>query len=412
MTPEPHGRSLARGLLTLLGLIAGGGAGLVIAGWPAVAEAVTAVCRPLGRLWLAALQMTVLPLVVAVLVTGVADVADIAHTGRIARKTLAWIAGLSLSAATMAVVLARVALQSLPRPPDLVALMTASADADAATPRAQDWLAVMPDNIVAAAAGGAIAPLVLFTLAFALALAKLEPSRRAPVIDLARSVASAMGVVISWILAIAPIGVCALALPLTAAGGGRAIGQLGGYVAVLVVVYAAVTAAVYVLAWSSGCGLRRFVVAALPAQGVAAGTQSSLASLPAMLRAAGAIGCPPTVAGLVLPLAVSLFRITSPAQYLVVAEFIAWSHGSELGWQALAALVPLAVVISLGSVGLPGQASFMGTTLPVVQAAGLPLEPLGLLLAVDVIPDVAATVGNVTADLALTARVAHHDCSP
>ena len=69
-------------------------------------------------------------------------------------------------------------------------------------------------------------------------------------------------------------------------------------------------------------------------------------------------------------------------------------------------LVPLAVVISLGSVGLPGQASFMGTTLPLVQAAGLPVEPLGLLMAVDVIPDVAATVGNVTAYLTLTASVA------
>jgi len=68
--------------------------------------------------------------------------------------------------------------------------------------------------------------------------------------------------------------------------------------------------------------------------------------------------------------------------------------------------IPLAVVISFGSVGLPGQASFMGTTLPVVQAAGLPVEPLGLLLAIDVIPDVAATVGNVTGDLALATRVA------
>ena len=125
-----------------------------------------------------------------------------------------------------------------------------------------------------------------------------------------------------------------------------------------------------------------------------------------MLQSAAAFGCPPGITGLVLPLAVSLFRITSPAQYLVVTEFIAWTQGIELGWETLAALVPLAVVISLGGVGLPGQASFMGTNLPIVQAAGLPLEPLGMLLAVDVIPDVAATVGNVTADLALAGHVA------
>ena len=68
--------------------------------------------------------------------------------------------------------------------------------------------------------------------------------------------------------------------------------------------------------------------------------------------------------------------------------------------------VGLAVVISIGSVALPGQAIFMGTNLPVVQAAGLPIEPLGLLVAVDMIPDIFATLGNVTADLTVTSKVA------
>ena len=70
--------------------------------------------------------------------------------------------------------------------------------------------------------------------------------------------------------------------------------------------------------------------------------------------------------------------------------------------------VALAVVISLGSVGLPGQVSFMATVMPVSQSLGLPLEPLGLLLAVDTIPDVFATTGNVTGDLTATTIVARH----
>jgi proton glutamate symport protein len=396
---------MSRGFLTLLGLVAGAGTGLALAIGPAAAAATaTAICRPVGRLWLSALQMTVLPLVVSVLVVGVAEVADVAHMGRIARRALAWIAGLSLAAALVTVPLARAAFRSFPRSPDLAGVL-AQAAPPAAAP-ADGWLAILPDNVVAAAAGGAIAPVVVFTLLFGLALAQLEAARRAPVIELARSVENAMTILIGWILAAAPIGVFALALPLTAAGGGRAIGELGGYVAVLVGVYAVVTAATYVVVWTAGVGLGRFAAGALPAQSVAAGTQSSLASLPAMLRAAGELGCPPAVGGLVLPLAVSLFRITSPVQYLVVTEFIAWTQGVELGWDTLVMLIPLAVVISFGSVGLPGQASFMGTTLPVVQAAGLPVEPLGLLLAIDVIPDVAATVGNVTGDLALAARVA------
>jgi len=112
------------------------------------------------------------------------------------------------------------------------------------------------------------------------------------------------------------------------------------------------------------------------------------------------------VSGIVLPLAVSLFRITSPAQYLTMASFIAWAEGTVLEPTALAVAIPLAVVISLGAVSLPGQASLLSTSLPLVQSLGLPVEPLGLLLAVDFVPDIAATACNVTADLAVADRVA------
>lgn len=395
-----------RGFLTLLGLAAGGGAGLALAAGPqAVAEMAIEVCRPIGAVWLAALRMTVLPLVVSVLVTGVAEVADVASTGRLARRALAWIVFLSAAAALVAAVLARAAFPSLPRSAQVAAAFAAAAGSPA-DGGDWSWTSLVPDNVVAAAASGAVAPLVLFTLLFALALARLDAARRRPVIDVARGVAAAMTTLIGWILAAAPVGVFALALPLTATTGGRALGGLGGYVAVIIGVYLVITASMYAIACTGPGSLRRFSSAALPAQGVAAGTQSSLASLPAMLQAAGAAGCPPAIGGLVLPLAVSLFRVTSPAQYLVVAEFIAWTQGVQLGWERLLVLVPLAVVIAMGNVGLPGQASFMATNLPVVHAAGLPVEPLGLLLAVDVIPDVAATVGNVTADLAVTSRLA------
>ena len=106
-----------RGLLTLFGLLLGGAAGLWVgAGPPATAGFVVGICRPLGMLWLSALRMTVLPLVVSVLVTGVMEVADVAHTGRLARRALAWIAGLSAAAAILAALLARAAFSLLPRP--------------------------------------------------------------------------------------------------------------------------------------------------------------------------------------------------------------------------------------------------------------------------------------------------------
>jgi Na+/H+-dicarboxylate symporter len=173
-------------------------------------------------------------------------------------------------------------------------------------------------------------------------------------------------------------------------------------------VYLSIIALLYVAARvGAGEPVRRFAAGILPAQAIAASTQSSLASLPAMLDCAQSrLGYGREVTGLVLPMAVTLFRVTSPAQYVAVASFVAWAYGLELSALQLAMGAALAVVISLGSVGLPGQVSFMATNLPVVQAMGLPADPLGLLLAVDTIPDAVATTGNVTGDLTATAIVA------
>jgi Na+/H+-dicarboxylate symporter len=186
------------------------------------------------------------------------------------------------------------------------------------------------------------------------------------------------------------------------------IGAFGWYIAILCTMYLCATALMYPIAVIAGRErLRRFAAAIVPAQAVAASTQSSLASLPAMIESSRErLGHPLSVTSLVLPMAVSLFRITSPIQYMGVACFIAWAYGVDLSAAQLAAGAALAVVISMGSVGLPGQVSFMATNMPVTQAMGLPVEPLGLLLALDTIPDVFATLGNVTGDLTATTVVA------
>jgi Na+/H+-dicarboxylate symporter len=393
------------------GLVAGAAAGLGLARFaPDWIATVDMVAKPLGTLWLNALQMTVVPFVLSLIIVGVAQAADVAAGGRIARRTVMWIVLLASASSAFTALVAPALFAACPRSGDLVAaIQPADAVASAPPPAAgfDRITALVPVNVVAAAAQGAIAPLVVFALCFAFALTRLPPSRREPVITLAHGVADAMVVIVDWVLLAGPLGVFALILPVAARAGAGVLGALGIYVAVLIAVYLLITAAVYAVAClGGGESLRRFAAAVLPAQAVAAGTQSSLASMPAMMKATATLGYPARVGGLVLPLAVSLFRITSPAQYLTVASFIGWAHGTPPDPWSLALAAVLAVVISLGSVGLPGQASFMGTTLPVVQAAGMPIEPLGLLLAVDLIPDVFATVGNVTGDLAVASRVA------
>jgi len=161
-----------------------------------------------------------------------------------------------------------------------------------------------------------------------------------------------------------------------------------------------------------GVALADFARAAAPAQGVGFGTQSSLATLPVMLDAATQrLAVPTRIAGVVLPLAVSLFRVTSPANTLGAACFVAWLYGVDLSFVQLVSGALVAIVIALGSVSLPGQVTFAASNIPVLLAMGLPLEPVALLLALDPIPDAFRTAGNITGDLAVTTAVARYDAT-
>ena len=393
------------------GLLLGAITGLLLAHYsPDMAATATAIAKPVGKLWLSALQMTIVPLVVALLIVGVNTATDAASSGRVARRAILWILALLLVAATYAALVAPLMLAFVPGNDELAATLRAST---AATPTTTvgigDWIGnIVPTNAIAAAAAGAIVPLVVFTLCFAFALTQIEAARRQLIVDLAKAVSETMIVIVHGVLALGPIGVFALILPVTTEAGAGVLGALGAYIAMQCLLYLGITLALYgVVSFGKGESLRRFASAILPAQVVAASTQSSLATLPAMVEVTTkSLQYPTQVTALVLPMAVTLFRITSPIQYLGVVSFISWSYGIDLSAAQITTAVLLAVVISIGSVGLPGQASFMGTNLPVTQAVGLPIEPLGILLAVDLVPDIFATLGNVTAQLTVTSRVA------
>ena len=396
----------------LTGLAAGALIGLLLAGWnESVALQVANVAQPVGKLWLNALQMTVVPLVLALVVIGVNTATDAAASGRIARRAIVSFIVILTGGALFAAMAAPLVFSLFPHNPDLVAALDhASMPQIAAEP--VHWIdtlvAIVPSNAIMAAAQSAMLPLVVFALFLGFALTRIAPERRSMLVELFQAIADAMIVIVRWVLWVAPLGVFALILSVCARSGLGMLSALGVYVLVECLLYLAVTVMMLPVAVIfGGEKLRRFAMAAAPAQAVAISTQSSLASLPAMLESADRrLGYPKQVASLVLPMAVSLFRLTSPVQYITSAVFIAWAYGVDLTTAQLVAGALLAVVISLGSVGLPGQVTFIATNLPVAQAMGLPLSPLGLMLAVDTIPDAVATLGNVTGDLAATSVVA------
>ena len=124
-----------------------------------------------------------------------------------------------------------------------------------------------------------------------------------------------------------------------------------------------------------------------------------------MLKSGEALGAPASVSGVVLPIAVAVFRATSPAMNLAVALYVAMLTGTHIGPGQLAAGVATAAITTMGSVSLPGTISFFASVAPVAVAMGVPIEALGLLVAVETVPDLFRTVGNVTMDVAVTATI-------
>jgi Na+/H+-dicarboxylate symporter len=158
-----------------------------------------------------------------------------------------------------------------------------------------------------------------------------------------------------------------------------------------------------ILAWLvAGVAPPRFVRAMIPTLAVALSTQSSLASLPAMLEASKTLGVDPKKADIVLPLAVALFRFTSTAMNLAVVVYIAWLFGIGLTPWTMAIGLAVAVAAALSSVSLPGSISFVTSIAPIAVSMGVPIAPLGLLVAVETFPDIWRTLGNVVADVTAT----------
>lgn len=404
-------RGWLRGYWAFAALVAGLALGAISGGF-VIRDQLDATAGFVGGLWLNALKMTVVPLVVALLVTGVAQSAEAARAGRVAARSVLWIVIICTASALFGA-LAITALTSLfPLARETAGpLQAALAGLEQKSPAelagiADFFKGVIPDNVVAAAANGDVLPLVVFALLFAFALMRISADGRRIVVGFFAAVADALLVVIGWVLWVAPVGVFALAFTVGSSAGGEAFAGLGHYVLLISIVAVLVTLAGYPLAVIAGrVPAAQFAKAMVAPQAVAISTRSSLASLPAMLDAARVIGVRETVADVTLPIAVALFRATGPAVNVAVAFYVAHWLGLEPSIGQMIAATAVAAVMSYGAVSLPGEVSFISSIAPIAMALGVPIAPLALLIAVEMIPDIFRTVGNVTLDVAVTTVV-------
>ena len=393
-------------------------AGLVIgiavarAGIPWLSRAV-ALLEPVGSVWVNAIRMTVVPLVVALLLGAVARGGDSHRVGRLGGLAFGVFIALHLVAAVVALLSVPAVMGRIPVDPASVARMQADATAASAATAEQmralpsfgQWLAgLAPPNVIRAAADGAMLPLIVFTLLFALALRRITPDRRDNVLRVFDGVGDAMLQVVRWLIAVAPIGVFTLVAPTAARLGASLVGAFGYYVAGYVTLLIILTIVICVVgALGGGVGLLRYLRAALPAQAVAFSSSSSLASLPALIDSAGRLDVPPSQSGFVLPLAVSSFKVANPVAWLTGTMFLARLYGVPLGTGDYFTIVALSMALSFATPGVPNGGFLL--LAPVLASVGVPPAGVALLIAVDAIPDLFATVTNVSGDFAAAAMV-------
>ena len=392
-------------------------AGLVVGGVIASSEsdaliALVVAIEPLGTIWVNALRMTVIPLVVALLVVGVSSITDVHALGKLGGRALLLMLGILAGAGIFSAAVSRPVLSRLSIDPTGAEDLRARAEAAAGQtterirqlPTASQRInELVPVNPVRAAADGSMLPLIVFVVAFAVALSRLKSPHRIAATTFFQAVADAMLIIVGWIFRLAPIGVFALALGVATRLGFGASQAVAVFVVLFSGLLIAFTIALYPLAAVlGGVSMRRFANAALPAQAVGFGSRSSFAALPAMIAGATqTLGIPAAVTGFVLPFAVSVFRVSTPIGWMVSVLFLGRLYGVDVSNGQLASLLATSILLSYSVPGIPSGSLFL--LAPVLAGFGLPAEGVGILIAVDAIPDLFKTTVNVTSHMTVVA---------
>ena len=400
----------------VLSLIAGLVLGIIVSAVnePRLASAVSFL-QPIGVLWVNAIRMTVIPLIFSLLVVSVASASSAAAVGRIGVRAVGLFLLLLAGSAIVAVVVLPPIYTLLRIDPTVAASVRATASSSVTEsakqiPSFSQWLTdLIPINPVKAASEGTMLPLVIFTALFAAAATRATVETRDTILRFFKAIGETMLILVRWVIELAPIGVFVLALGLASKLGAAAAGAVGFYVLVTCSVMVLELILLYPVAVLGGrMPLRRFAKSVSSAQAVAVSTRSSLATLPALLESARrGLGLRDEISVFVLPLGVSTFKLSVPPTQVSAVLFISSLYGIHLAPQQIMMVALLAIAISFTAPGIPGGG--MIVLVPVFASIGLPAEGIGILLAVDIFPDTARGVVNVTADITVATLMTRRD---
>jgi dicarboxylate/amino acid:cation (Na+ or H+) symporter, DAACS family len=411
-TPVSHHPRIL--LALILGAIAGVVTNVVTDGGDATKRFVSLVTEPVGRMWLSALIMTVVPLIMTSLPLGVAGLGNLREVGRVGALTFA----LCLALTTISAIIA-LGLTNTFRPGDGLDPVMRAELMDAYGGEAQNaaglsgselsldmLVKIVPRNPVKAAAEGDMLAIIFFSLMLGIAIASLPREKSASFTAFLESLGYITVEIIHLVMKLAPIGVFCLIFSVTARFGFDLLVHLAKYVILVIGGLLVMMTVVYglVLKFAADRNPLDFMKRARVVVVTAFSTSSSNATLPTALDVAQSeLGIRKAVAGFVLPLGATMNQNGTSLFEGVTVLFLAQVFGIDLSLGQQILVIVMSVITALGAAGVPGGS--IPLLILVLGMFGIPPEGIAIVLGVDRILDMCRTVVNVIGDIVIAAIV-------
>lgn len=364
----------------------------------------------LGKIFLNALKMIIVPLVMSSIICGISGIGSASDLGRLGGKTLGFYMLSSLLAILLGLLLVNLITPGLIDGQPAQQHLSLSSGEEVSSHLAKIegrgvgdivdiFIRMVPSNIIKASAEEQMLGLIFFSLLFGFFMTKLQTDNKKVLYDFWHGIQEVMLMITMFVMKFAPIGVFGLVAKTIALTGMEAFITLGWF---FITVVLALSLHVFgtlaiLLKVMGGINPVKHFKAMSEALLMAFSTASSAATLPLTMECVEKnAGVSNRTSAFVLPLGATVNMDGTALYECVAAMFIAQAYGLELSFVTQFTIVLMALLTSIGVAGIP-SASLVAITV-ILGAVGLPLEGIGLLLVTDRILDMLRTAVNVFSD--------------
>lgn len=353
---------------------------------------------PIGDVFIRLLKMVIIPIIFASLIVGVMNLGSIQNLGRLGLKTFVYYLVTSLSSVTIGLIMVNMIK------PGVGSTLTLQADSvDLSVTKTQFsfldvFMQIVPENIMHSMVEEKMLGIIFFSIIFGCAMLAIDRKSKA-LNDVINSLNDVVLKITDWIMLLAPLGVFALTATIVGKTGFGAFKPLAFYMFTVLlalfihVFFILIMALIFIGKYSP----IKFIKHVFPALATAFSTDSSVATLPVTMECLEKnVGISKKVVGFVSPLGATINMDGTALYEAVAAMFIAQVYGIDLSITQQFVIMLTATLASIGAAGIPSAG--LVTMVIVLRAVNLPLEGIGLLMAVDRVLDMCRTTVNVFGD--------------